>query len=168
MIYYLIQDDLKIRDSIHEDVLNMKDHLRETDKFEVSAVHGWSPREALEYGLKSSSPCVTVLFNGIPVAMFGVVPNAKFRRTGTVWFLGTDDLQRLKKRFVQLSKVYRDLFLNSYEMIYNWVPDGNKSVCDWLAWLGAGFSDPQPYGKSHLPFRFFILAKEKTPCAAQK
>lgn len=67
--------------------------MREIDRLETGA-KGRSPKAALRISLRSSLWACTVLLDGEPVAMFGVVAASLVEDKGRPWFLGSDDVYR--------------------------------------------------------------------------
>lgn len=67
--------------------------MREMDRMEVEAL-GRTPKQALRYGLLSSSKAWTALVDNEPHAMFGVVEHNALTGEASPWFLGTDEVYR--------------------------------------------------------------------------
>jgi hypothetical protein len=67
--------------------------MRAIDRRETEAF-GRTPRQALRVGLAGSVLCCTALVDGVPQAMFGVVPGSAIDRRGQPWFLGSDEVMR--------------------------------------------------------------------------
>lgn len=67
--------------------------MREIDRLETGA-KGRSPKAAVRLSLRSSTWACTVLLDGEPVAMFGVVAASLIEDKGRPWFLGSDDVYR--------------------------------------------------------------------------
>lgn len=61
------------------------------DRLETGA-KGRSPKAAVRLSLRSSAWACTVLLDGEPVAMFGVVAASLIEGRGRPWFLGSDDV----------------------------------------------------------------------------
>jgi hypothetical protein len=138
----------------------MRDHLRESDRQEIAASHAHTPYEAMSYGLRHSSFYATVLYAGEPVAMFGVVESEENKRAGAVWLLATNGIYRMRWTFLKLSRQYLNLMMSRYPLLYNFVDERNTVTIKWLAWCGAVFDEPKPYGVQGLPFRYFTFERE--------
>lgn len=153
-----------IRDASHADILPIAHHMREADVAEVWASHCVTPTEALAIGMKDSVLCYTAVRNGVPCAMFGVVPITKV--DGQIWFLGTDLVfDSFSIGFGRMSRMVVEKFLNAFPLLHNHVDVRNQKSIEWLEWLGARFLEPKPYGELGLPFRFFMLTKGEPLCA---
>lgn len=154
MIYYE-QDGIKVRDALPTDMFQ----LRESDINEVWASHHHKPEEALRQSIEQSFLCYTIE-NGNPVASFGLVPENIISNKATVWMLASEDLNKIKIRFLINCKKFINLMLEYYPYLYNYVDDRNKKSIEWLLFLGAKMEDPRPYGTDKLPFRYFYFIKE--------
>lgn len=75
--------------------------MRAIDRREAAAM-GHAPKAALRAGLVASSDCWTALVDGVPAAMFGVVPVSAIDRSGRPWFLGTDAVPRQARALIAL------------------------------------------------------------------
>lgn len=67
--------------------------IRTVDREECEAM-GRTPKQALRGGLMTSAKAWTVLVDGRPEAMFGVVVESVLTGEGTPWFLGTNAVHR--------------------------------------------------------------------------
>uniref|UniRef100_A0AAU7VF52 Internal (Core) protein n=1 Tax=Enterobacter phage vB_EclP_26 TaxID=3161160 RepID=A0AAU7VF52_9CAUD len=82
-----------------------------------------------------------------------------------VWFLTSGQVQLLdskgRREFIQRISEYRDLMLDQYGTIWNYVWSGNKSHIKFLQLLGAKFHDE--WTKSPVTgevFQLFTISKE--------
>ena len=132
---------MKIVEPTADHAFEIAKNMRQADIDELSKT-GVGPHEGLLNGL-TGDECFTVILNGIPVMMFGVVRSGF---NGVVWALGTDDINSMKKTFVKSSFKWRDYFLCSYMSLYNWVDVDNKKAIQWLKFIGAKFSNPEQRG----------------------
>ena len=119
-----------------------------------------TPEEALKQGLEKSIFCCTVL-NGNPIFMFGIVPETVLGYKASVWMLGSDDLNNIKRRFLRNSKHFINMMLDFYPYLYNYVDNENKDSIAWLRYMGARIKEPEPYGKEQQPFRYFYFNRRK-------
>lgn len=67
--------------------------MRDHDRIECAAM-GRTPKQSLRLGLLTSDKAWTATVDGLPEAMFGVVVDSVLGRSGTPWFLGTDEVYR--------------------------------------------------------------------------
>ena len=153
---YYNRDGIVVRHSTKKDVEYLKDHLRKSDIEEIWASNHVTPAEALEKGLDKSVFCCTVL-NGNPIAMFGIVPETVLGHKATVWFLASDDLKSIKRRFLRHSRRFIDMMLEFYPFIQNYVDDRNTDSIEWLKFCGARIKSPEAYGIDKKLFRYFYF-----------
>lgn len=111
-------------------------NLRGIDALEAWELHKLSPTMAVNGSLYLSHKSYAVLVDGDPVCIFGVQPESMLGEVGIVWMLATDDIKKINKTFIRLSKpVFLDL-TKEYETVYNYVHRDNKISLKWLEWLG--------------------------------
>lgn len=110
--------------------------LRDQDKKELAAM-GVDEEETLQHGLKHSDECLTVVVDSKPVAMFGVVRHTDI--SGIIWFLGTDGLFHISRRFLRESKQWLNHITKNYRLVGNVVHVDNTVSIRWLQWLGFTF-----------------------------
>ncbi len=116
--------------------------MRQADIDEVFAISGRGPRSALRYSMEKSVYSWTILFDGVPEAMFGVGDINILSGIGAPWLLGTDAIERNYRLFLKTSVGFRDQLLSRYPIMRNLVDERNTVSRRWLAWLGAEFSEP--------------------------
>lgn len=155
------KDSVILRTAEEKDIDAMKDLLRATDVREVLAAANQMPEEALRQSFAASSTCMTLEYQGRPVAMCGIVPESIIGQRAVIWLLGTDEIRALRKTFHFLSKRCIEYFLDMYPYLYNWVDDRNKETMVWLQRCGAEFLPAVPFGHQGLPFRYFVLRRKK-------
>jgi hypothetical protein len=164
MIYYE-KHGILVRTSEPTDVEDMKNNLRKTDIDEVWASHHHSPAEALRLSFEMSELCLTVLFRGTLVAMFGISPETLISDSATIWLLATDgfNAERLKcvrKSLIKECRNFIDMFLEECPVLYNHVDARNKSSIKWLRACGAEIEEAKPYGAENIPFHYFSFRRE--------
>lgn len=131
---------------------------RPADVEEVRASTGGSVRAALERGLRSSTRAYTVMLDGVPVAMLGVVPYSALTGVGIVWMLGAEGLDRgiCRRGFVRLARPVIDHLQAFYpRMLFNAVDCRNGAAIRFLRWAGFTLQEPIPLGlqgQSFFPF----------------
>lgn len=149
------------RTAVESDIDGMKDKLRPADAAEVAASHGQNAQEALTYSFHASDLAITIVHKGRPVAMFGIAPDPAVSHAATVWLLATNELKNMWLTFLKVSHGFIGMLLEHYPVLYNYVDARNTTSIEWLTWCGAEFHQPEPYGAEQLPFRFFVIQKEK-------
>lgn len=147
-----------VRPSRFSDIQHLKDKLRAADVDEVRSLTGQTPEEALSHSRRISDCCQTVLFKGVPVAMFGTAP-VEMGRAG-VWFLASEDLSKMWFSFLKMSRECISRMLDAHPVLYNYVDARNEQSIAWLRWCGAKFERAKKMGVENKPFHFFTIQKE--------
>ena len=74
--------------------------------------------------------------------------------------MGSPDLTKYKLEFYKLSIEYLNTFMDSYNVLFNYVDQRNTQSIRWLKSLGFQFTKLVPeYGYERKPFYEFIKAK---------
>jgi hypothetical protein len=157
MIYFE-RKGIVIRTAIEGDIDAVSADIRREDAEEVRA-EGDTVRAALERSFGSSSLRFTALRDGVPVAIFGLVPDAIAGTHAVVWLLGAEGLRRIPKTFLRLSRGVIAHFLTLYPVLYNRVDARYAGTIRWLESCGASFQDPLPVGAAGEPFRTFTIKR---------
>lgn len=126
------------RPSIPEDISYIADRLRQADLDELS-LYDMPAVAALTSGFNDSLQPLTAIGNGVPVAMFGVVP--VLDKPASMWLLGTPELFTIKMPFLRQSQMWLDHIAKPFPSVGNWVDSRNKAHCRWLQWLGFNIAD---------------------------
>ena len=148
-----------IRPSEAEDIMYLKDNLRQADIEEITAT-GSNPLVSLCEGYIFSQECYTCIYNDKPSGMFGLSYFGD--KQGSIWFLGTDDLQKVPKEWLICGRQYINHFLEIYPILSNMVSIDNRVHIRWLKHLGAIFS--APYEVNGNLFRdFYFLQPSSKP-----
>lgn len=158
MSVYYDQNGIKVRDSVQSDVDYLKTRLRKDDVTEIMVSHGKSPEEALNDGLKNSVYCFTVT-NGNPVLMFGICPRTLASDSAAIWMLSSDDIKKIKIRFVRNCRFFIDMFLRLYPKLDNYAHYRNLISMRWLKFLGAKIDKAKPYGIMGQMFHHFSFER---------
>lgn len=158
MIYYH-DDGLVIRDAVPNDIEEIAINMRRQDAEEAAAAVAQTPSQALAGGLAASTLCLTAERHGVPLAMFGVVPDALLGSRAIVWMLGAEPLGRIKKTFVRVSRKVIAMFLERYPELYNYVDARYAGSVRWLKSCGAVFEDPVGCGVRGEAFQRFVLRR---------
>lgn len=148
-----------VRPSIPADAVNMAPNLRAEDVAECFAAGQHTSLQALQLGYVNSKPCFTVVYEGRPAAMFGVVPSADIYvpQMGNVWLLGTNDINLFSTTFLRESKGWLERLEKDYDLVGNVVDERNQKHVAWLRWLGFHFiARHERFGHLGLPFLEFI------------
>lgn len=144
-----------VRNSIVSDIKPIAEGMRKSDKDEIWVSSRHSPLEALTDGYRKSIICYTVLYNNIPVAMFGCAPKNLLGDTAIVWLLATTGLCNCRREFLRYDRVFVKYMLSYYSHLSNMADMRNKESIKWLRRLGAKISEAVPFGKEGLLFHPF-------------
>lgn len=109
-------------------------------------------------GLKNSLYCFTVC-DERPICIFGIVPENLIGSKAVIWMLGTDEMEKIKIRFVKNSRKMIDMLLDRYEYLHNYVDCRNHKTIAWLKFLGAELKSPVSYGVDSDLFRYFSFTR---------
>lgn len=134
--------------------------VRQADIDELEASSGSTPEQALERGIKGSSWAVTVLYNGKPVAIAGLIVVNLLCGFGSPWMVATHAVEENPRPFLRLSRQYVAKMADQCPLLINFVDDRNSVAIRYLEWLGFSMANPQPFGKSGLPFRRFEMRSQ--------
>jgi len=151
---------VRVRRSSLEDALFISENMREADVQEVWASDNLTPEEAIVSSFKASTICCTIE-NGQPIAMFGVVPKGLVGKSGTIWMLATDAIEKIKYKFLKYNRKFIGGILEQYPYLHNFVDARNQRSINWLRFCGAEIDPPEPYGAERQPFCYFSFEKKR-------
>jgi hypothetical protein len=109
--------------------------MRAADRIEAEAM-GHSPKGALRHGYRLSLKPLTVVVDGHPEAMMGVVPQSLMGGRGTVWMLGTDEIYRHPRELALLGPRILAGFLEECPILENIVAISNRRAISFIKHLG--------------------------------
>ncbi|MBY3055036.1 hypothetical protein HF263_02945 [Rhizobium leguminosarum] len=132
------------------------DNMRQADRDEVAATSDRDPVAALWFSIEKSDAVWTVLFDGIPAAIFGVGVVSIATGTAAPWMLGTPAIMTHYVEFLKLSRNFRNQLLKQYSTLRNAVDARNAVAIRWLCWLGFSFYE-HPLKHRGYEFRIFEL-----------
>ncbi len=136
-------------------------NLRAGDLEELNA-GGIAEQEDLTSALRSpllmQGETLTLLVDGVPAAMFGVVDLGNGR--GGPWLLGTTVLDQNKRLLLTDARVVVQNMMNQFEVLENLIFEGSKTNRRWLRWLGFSEDDPFPHPETGELFIRFHWRKQ--------
>lgn len=156
MTYY-DQNRIVVRSSTIEDVKYLSTRLKTADVKEIWDSHNHTPEQALRISLEKSYMCLTIDDNGKPVGMFGTTSETMLSENAVVWLLTSNDINKIKIRFLRHCKYFISLMLENFNVLYNMVSEDNAESIGWLRHLGAKMGVPVKFGveqKMFIPFWF--------------
>lgn len=138
-----VDGDVEIVKATYEHAEYLQNHLRSPDVRECM-IHGATPWRALRYPImRKDAVTFTALHKNTPACMFGVVPiyDDSEIKTGSIWLLGTDEIDKHPRKFLRASKNMLQYFCERWDVVENVVPVDHSATLQWLAWLGFLFCD---------------------------
>jgi hypothetical protein len=128
---------------------------RPADVAELWAQARSTPLESMARGIERSVFALTALFDGVPVAMFGVVLASALTGRGTPWMIATRQLDRHQRQFLRACLPAVAEMSRMFPVLVNEVDARNTKAIRWLAWLGFTIHPARPAGPDGLPFHPF-------------
>ncbi len=125
------------------DVEYVAANMRAIDAEEIRLAGNHDPWECLTDGVNHSTYCRTIEIDGRPAAILGLVPTNILGRSGIVWLLGTDAIERHAKAFCHLCRQELAEMMSRADRLENFVWVENKISIRWLKWLGFEFEDKE-------------------------
>lgn len=130
----------------NKDVRYVATHLRAEDFDEVFALTGKSPHYEVLNSWEMSTRRFMIFSGDLPIAVFGVVPLHPYSTTGVIWLLGTDGLNKIKKFFLQISKMLIEELKKGFDTLINFVDSRYAKTLRWLEWCGFTIYEPIEFG----------------------
>lgn len=129
------------------------------DAAEVWAMGRKTPLEALEASAKVSRETFVGLADHEPICAFGIGQRTLMDNVGIPWLLGTPEIRKHPRPFLNLSKHWIDaaMWSYSYERLENWVDVRHTRAVKWLKWLGFTIEEPTPFGPDRMLFHRFHM-----------
>lgn len=146
--------DVEIRISRQEDILPIAQRMRAADVKEVYDSHRFSPCKALLAGMKARGNCWTILGDGIPEGMVGIIPLSLFSDRGLPWMLGTDVLVEDKTLFIRLTRKLFEEAVKGFNYLENYKSIDNKIALRWLESMGFSVAE-EPIMVNGVAFKKF-------------
>ena len=136
------------------------DNMRRADVVEVMASGDYSPSEALEMSMELSEFSSVAFINDQPCAIFGLTQGDILTGTGVPWMLGTENVVKYRRQFLNNSKQVIDDMITLCPKLVNHVHADNEVSIHWLRWLGFTIDEPAPYGVNDELFHRFHMGIE--------
>jgi hypothetical protein len=129
--------------------------MRMEDAREVMASAGWTPLQALLESLKVSDSPKTLLVDGSPAAIWGVMPVDLVNGVGAIWLLTGDAVNRWPMAFLRRCRAEVRRLHERWPVLVNAIDARYETACRWAFWLGFDVEDPAPMpgAVTDLPFR---------------
>lgn len=121
---------------------------------------GGTPWMAIWRSRERSARCWTVVRQGWPCAIFGIVDDgyAGSTKVGIVWMVATNQIHHFRRLFIQECPGWHHRLTEGYGLTWNVVDCRNTVHVRWLRWLGYSFlRRHKKFGPERRPF--FEFAK---------
>ena len=127
--------NVTFRATRERDVRHIARDMREQDRIECAAF-GHTPAHALRIGLAASTWAETVVIDGKPAGIFGVVTSDVLSGKGLPWFLGTDATMKARRAWAAHAPDIVSRMMSNHNILYGHVAQGNLASRVWLRRLG--------------------------------
>lgn len=149
----------KIVPGQREHIAPIAANIREADENEFIRASGLDVRPCLELGFGHARDVWTGLLDGEPVMMCGVTTMPGRPDVGIPWLVATNDIEKVAKDFHKRSKEILKKMQAGYRGLINYADAENTATLHWLKRLGFTILEPEPYGRSGMPFHRFYLGE---------
>lgn len=131
----------EVREATMDDAEYIASNLRKEDIAEIKKMREADPREAVINSFNWSDVRGTLVLNGKPALIYGVVGSG----TGVpkVWALGTDACRKAGKVMVKLGREVSDALANEYMIMENWCDADYVASLRWLRLIGFTVEEPE-------------------------
>ena len=132
--------------------------MRPADLAEIAATGTVDPYDALTNCMTLSMPsCYTMTADDLPIAMLGTAPVELIPDFGSIWLLGTEEIEEHPVALLRLCKKILPRLMTPYDMLFNLMDVRNELHVKFVKWLGFTFIRERPFGPEGLPFYEFAL-----------
>ncbi len=153
-------DNILYRLPLAKDIDYVAEHMKNNDQREIIGMVGpGNVRQELEESVARSEFCRACLFAGEPVAIFGIRRMSPLENIGIVWLLTTGKTQTRKVFVGRTTKKAVQAFMEDWDLLYNYVDEGNKFSIRWLRWMGAKIFPARPFGIFGCRYHYFEFRK---------
>lgn len=128
---------IEIRNVSLEPLRIVCERLRAQDEVEVYLMARKPVLEALRESVERSEESYIGYIDGNPEAIFGV--SDAFPGVGFPWMVGTDELARNARSWLELSRLWIDRMHDRYPTLTNFVHKRNTKAINWLKHMGFQF-----------------------------
>lgn len=131
----------EVREATMDDAEYIASNLRKEDIAEIRKMRERDPREAVINSFNWSDVRGTLVLDGKPALIYGVVGSG----TGVpkVWALGTDACRKAGKVMVKLGREVSDALANEYMIMENWCDADYIASLRWLRLIGFTVEEPE-------------------------
>src|ERR1035437_2663597 len=149
-----------VRTSVKEDCIHIAANMRRQDAMEAWSACRYSPIDMAMSSFNNSIISMTIEKDGVPIAMFGLMPKESIVDTSVyLWLLTTDRIHEIGRIFVRNSKQWINKMLEGYSSLEGCVDCRNVESINWLTFIGAQWSEPEAFGVDQVPFKRFVFKR---------
>ena len=126
-----------------QDIIELADTLRQTDRDELAVVCAYSAREAVLKSVLATDP--DFLFaahaDGKLLCIGGASSPSLLSPVGVPWLLATDEMNKYTQRLTKDAKRGLRMMLEKWPILTNVIDARNKTTIRWLKSIGFEFKD---------------------------
>jgi hypothetical protein len=126
---------IDVREATETRCISIAERMRQQDRAEVEA-GGFSPLQAILESQRMSIITECALVDGVPAAVWGVVPRGLLSSYANVWMLGTDMVPQHRKALLRLSRAFIARVSRLYPFLDCLVDSRYTEAIRWVEWLG--------------------------------
>lgn len=115
----------------------------------------------LKSSFEESVEAHTIVLNGTPISMFGVVKHDLMSGDAIFWILSSEEIYRVSRKLLKNSKKFIDIWLQDNDRLYNYIHADNTRALRWAKFLGAKLELVPKYGVNGEDFYRFTFTKKK-------
>lgn len=143
-----------------QDIIELADTLRQSDRDELAVVCTYSAREAVLKSVLASDPdfLFAVLADGKLLGIFGASSPSLLSRVGVPWLLATDEMNKYTKRLTQDTQRVVRMMLEKWPVLTNVIDVRNTMTMRWLKVIGFEFKETYVV-KDNLPVIRFEMRR---------
>lgn len=156
--------DVQVWENPHPGVaIAIAPELRDADKRELELASGVGIERALFRSIQMSDWSAVFVSGGRTASVVGLVRGALTLNSARIWMVATDRIYEIPKIFMGMSRLVLREAEQSYGRLFNYVWDEHEDAKNWLRWLGFTLEEPQAFGASGAPFRYFWKCANPQP-----
>ena len=152
--------DYIYRRPTEEDILYLSAHLRKEDRRELVGMVGPDIEREIRHCVETSDTAYACCLGGKTLAAFGVICKNPFERHGIIWMLASEETAKHKIYTGKWTRRGIKAFLQDWEVLYNFVDEGNTETIKWLKWIGAEVYPPEPRGFYGINYHLFVFRRK--------
>lgn len=146
--------EVTIRAATDKDAAYVASRMRQSDIDEAKAISGKTPHQTVSVSRARCAEVWCACVDGRPAALFGCAALSVLGRHGSPWLLGTDDLDRVPRQMVEITRGFVGVWRELYDLLENVADGTNKKSLRWLSRVGFTLDAPVRLPNGALVVRF--------------